>query len=83
MPGRTYIFRIGTQSVSGSITTIKYSIDVNTRKHLAATTLDLNEIGFCNLATAFPVPSIPTRPTARPARSSSSIVTPTGPSGPA
>jgi sulfate adenylyltransferase subunit 1 (EFTu-like GTPase family) len=30
-PGRNYIFRIGTQSVSGSITTIKHRIDVNTR----------------------------------------------------
>ena len=54
-PGRNYIFRIGTQSVSGSITTIKHRIDVNTRDHLAATRLNLNEIGFCNVAVAFPV----------------------------
>jgi bifunctional enzyme CysN/CysC len=54
-PGRNYIFRIGTQSVTGSITTIKHRIDVNTRDHLAATTLGLNEIGFCNVAVAFPV----------------------------
>ena len=54
-PGRNYIFRIATQSVSGSITTIKHRIDVNTRDHLAATTLGLNEIGFCNVAVAFPV----------------------------
>jgi bifunctional enzyme CysN/CysC len=54
-PGRNYIFRIGTQSVSGSITTIKHRIDVNSREHLAATTLNLNEIGFCNVAVAFPV----------------------------
>jgi bifunctional enzyme CysN/CysC len=54
-PGRNYIFRIGTQSVSGSITTIKHRIDVNSREHLAATTLGLNEIGFCNVAVAFPV----------------------------
>jgi bifunctional enzyme CysN/CysC len=54
--GRNYIFRIGTQTVaSGSITAIKYRIDVNSREHLAATTLALNEIGFCNLATALPV----------------------------
>ena len=54
-PGRNYIFRIGTQSVSGSLTTIKHRIDVNTRDRLAATTLGLNEIGFCNVAVAFPV----------------------------
>jgi bifunctional enzyme CysN/CysC len=56
VPGRNYIFRIGTQTVtSGSITAIKYRIDVDTRVHLAASTLELNEIAFCNLATALPV----------------------------
>jgi bifunctional enzyme CysN/CysC len=56
VPGRNYIFRIGTQSVaSGSITAIKYRIDVNTREHLAASTLALNEIGFCNFVTTLPV----------------------------
>lgn len=55
MPGRSYAFRIGTQSIaSGSITAIKYKVDVNTRAHLAATTLGLNEIGFCNVSTALP-----------------------------
>lgn len=55
LPGRSYMFRIGTQSIaSGSITAIKHKIDVNTREHLAATTLALNEIGFCNVSTALP-----------------------------
>ncbi len=55
VPGRAYALRIGTQSIgSGSITAIKYKIDVNTREHLAAATLALNEIGFCNIATALP-----------------------------
>jgi bifunctional enzyme CysN/CysC len=56
VPGRAYALRIGTQSLSSaSITAIKYKIDVNTREHLAATTLGLNEIGFCNVSTALPV----------------------------
>ncbi len=56
VPGRNYVLRIGTQTVAScSITAIKYRIDVNSREHLAATTLSLNEIGFCNLATALPV----------------------------
>ncbi len=55
VPGRSYILRVGTQSVAASITTIKYQIDVNTREHLAATKLGLNEIGFCNIATALPI----------------------------
>jgi bifunctional enzyme CysN/CysC len=56
VPGRNYILRIGTQTVmSGSVTALKYRIDVNTREHLAASKLGLNEIAFCNLATALPV----------------------------
>jgi bifunctional enzyme CysN/CysC len=56
LPGRSYILRIGTRSgVSASVTSIKYKIDVNTREHLATHGLALNEIGFCNIATALPV----------------------------
>jgi bifunctional enzyme CysN/CysC len=37
VPGRSYAFRIGTQSMgSGSITAIKYKMDVNSGAHLAA-----------------------------------------------
>jgi len=46
---------IGTKIVPASVTAIKYKIDVNTREHLAAQTLMLNEIGFCNISTATPV----------------------------
>lgn len=56
VPARNYVVRIGTQTItSASVTAIKYRIDVNTREHLAATTLGLNEIAFCNFATALPV----------------------------
>jgi bifunctional enzyme CysN/CysC len=54
-PGRSYLVRIGTKVVSASITELKYKIDVNTRGHLAAHTLSLNDIGFCNLSTSVPV----------------------------
>lgn len=55
VPGRSYAFRIGTQSIaSGSITAMKYRIDVNTGAHVAARTLRLNEIGFCKIATVLP-----------------------------
>jgi bifunctional enzyme CysN/CysC len=53
--GRSYLIRIGTRIVPASITTIKYKINVNTQEHLAAPTLELNDIGFCNLATVTPV----------------------------
>lgn len=55
MPGRSYLARMGTKTVPIAVTTIKYKIDVNTGEHLAARTLGLNDIAFCNLATASPV----------------------------
>jgi bifunctional enzyme CysN/CysC len=55
VPGRSYLARIGTKTVPLTVTTIKHKIDVNTRAHLAAPTLDLNDIGFCNLSTSIPV----------------------------
>ncbi|MGF6312899.1 bifunctional enzyme CysN/CysC [Bradyrhizobium sp. i1.8.4] len=53
-PGRNYVLRIGSQTVSGSIAAIRHRIDVNTCEHLAAGTLSLNEIAFCDVATALP-----------------------------
>ena len=55
IPGRSYLLRTGTRTVPTSITTIKYKVDVNTREHLAAGTLRLNDIAFCNLATDAPI----------------------------
>ena len=55
VPGRSYLARIGTKITPVSVTSIKYKVDVNTREHLAAHTLSLNDIAFCNLATAAPV----------------------------
>ena len=55
MPGRSYLARIGTKTTPITVTGIKYKIDINTREHLAAHTLDLNDIAFCNLSTATPV----------------------------
>ncbi|MDF0516655.1 sulfate adenylyltransferase subunit CysN [Bradyrhizobium yuanmingense] len=55
VPGRNYILRVGSQTKTGSITAIEHRIDVNTREHLAARTLRLNEIGFCKVATAVTV----------------------------
>jgi bifunctional enzyme CysN/CysC len=55
VPGRRYALRIGTQLIpSGSVTAIKYKINVNTREHLATRTLGLNEIGFCNVSLVRP-----------------------------
>jgi bifunctional enzyme CysN/CysC len=55
VPGRSYLARIATKAVPVTVTTLKYRIDPNTGEHLAAHTLALNDIGFCNLATGIPV----------------------------
>jgi len=48
-PGRPYLLKIGTRTVTAQVTEIKHRIDVNTFDHLAAKELGLNEVGFCNL----------------------------------
>nr|WP_175800855.1 sulfate adenylyltransferase subunit CysN [Burkholderia anthina] len=55
LPGRPYLVKLGTQIVSATCATPKHKIDVNTREHLAARTLALNEIGVCNLSFDRPV----------------------------
>ena len=59
LPGRPYLMKIGTRTVGVSIAHPKYRIDVNTLDHLAATTLELNEIGVCNLSLDRGVPFDP------------------------
>jgi bifunctional enzyme CysN/CysC len=55
VPGRSYLLKIGTRTVPATVTALKYRIDVNSLARLADKTLQLNEIGFCNLSTAVPL----------------------------
>ncbi|RIK94913.1 MAG: adenylyl-sulfate kinase [Proteobacteria bacterium] len=52
LPERQYLMRIGCRYVPARITALKHKVDVNTLQHLAGKTLELNEIGFCNVSTA-------------------------------
>ncbi|MBY0563820.1 MAG: sulfate adenylyltransferase subunit CysN [Hyphomonadaceae bacterium] len=54
-PGRPYWLKVGTALVSAQITDIKYKVNVNTLEHLAAKTLDLNEIAVCNISLDRPI----------------------------
>lgn len=56
LPGRPYLLKLGTRTVSASITEPKYKVNVNTLEHLAAKQLELNEIGVCNIALDRAVP---------------------------
>ena len=51
LPGRPYLLKIGTQTVTVTITDIKYVVNVNTLEHIAAKSLHLNNIGVCNIST--------------------------------
>ncbi len=52
LPGRSYLMKIGARTVPATVTELKHHLDVETFAKRAAKTLELNEIGFCNLATA-------------------------------
>ena len=50
LSGRAYWLKIGTKTVSATVTDLKYKINVNTLEHLAAKQLELNEIAVCNVS---------------------------------
>ncbi|MCS6890563.1 MAG: sulfate adenylyltransferase subunit CysN [Rhodovarius sp.] len=52
LPGRQYMMRIGHLWTRASVTAIKHRIDVTTLDQQPATRLAMNEIAFCNFATA-------------------------------
>ena len=51
--------KIGTRTVTATVAQPKYKVNVNTLEHTAAKTLELNEIGVCNLSLDRPVPFDP------------------------
>jgi bifunctional enzyme CysN/CysC len=55
LPGRPYLLKTGTKTVSASVTDPKYKVNVNTLERLAAKQLELNEIGVCNISTDQPI----------------------------
>jgi bifunctional enzyme CysN/CysC len=55
LSGRPYWLKIGTKTVSATVTELKHKINVNTLEHLAAKQLELNEIAVCNISLDQPV----------------------------
>jgi bifunctional enzyme CysN/CysC len=55
LPGRSYILRTETDQVSATVTDLKYRVNVNDFAHEAAKSLDINEVGVCNLSTRAPI----------------------------
>ncbi len=50
LPGRSYLMKLGTATVTCSVTALKHKVNVNTLEHSAAKQLELNEIGVCNIS---------------------------------
>ena len=55
LPGRPYLIKLAARTITGSITALKHKVNVNTLEHVAAKSLELNEIGLCNLSLDAPV----------------------------
>ena len=51
LPGRPYVLKLATQTITATVQPPKYQVNVNTLEHLAAKTLDLNAIGVATLTT--------------------------------
>lgn len=55
VPGKTYLVKHTTQSVPGTIDTLKYRVDVNTLHRSPAPQLELNEIGRVSMSLQAPI----------------------------
>ena len=51
IPHRSYVLKIGSREVSAQINRLKYRLDVDSNKHLEATSLQMNDIGIVNIST--------------------------------
>jgi bifunctional enzyme CysN/CysC len=61
IPGRGYVLRTETESVTCTITALKYEIDVCTFAQDAAKTLPMNGVGVCNISLQAPIAFDPYR----------------------
>jgi bifunctional enzyme CysN/CysC len=55
LPGRPYLLKAGTRTVGAAVSELRHRVDVENFSPLAAKTLALNDIGFCNLSLAEPI----------------------------
>jgi bifunctional enzyme CysN/CysC len=53
--GRSYLMRIGGARVTATITPLKYKLDLESLEHLAATKLECDEVGVCEIELSRPI----------------------------
>jgi bifunctional enzyme CysN/CysC len=59
LPGRTYLLKCASQTVTASITALRHKLDVDNLEEAAAKQLEMNEIGLCNLSVSRPIVFLP------------------------
>lgn len=53
--GKDYLVKLGTKTISGIVSEIKYAVDVNTGEHISADSLTKNGIAVCTILLAEPI----------------------------
>lgn len=53
--GKNYLVKLGTKTISGIVSEIKYAVDVNTGEHIPADSLTKNGIAVCTILLAEPI----------------------------
>lgn len=53
--GKDYLVKLGTKTISGIVSEIKYAVDVNTGEHIPADSLTKNGISVCTILLAEPI----------------------------
>jgi len=55
LPGRNYTLKSGNQTTTATVLNLKFKLNVDNLDHVAGKTLEINEVGSCNLNTAKPL----------------------------
>ena len=55
LPGRSYLIKAGSATAPAHISTLKHKVNVNTLQREPGKTLELNEVGICNISLTKPM----------------------------
>ncbi len=59
LSGRSYLFKLGARTTTGSVTRLRHRIDVNTQEKLSADELKMNDLGVVQIGLTAPVAFAP------------------------
>lgn len=55
LPGRSYVMKIGPQTAIATVTALRYRLDIERFRRIAASMLELNAVGVCNVSSDRPI----------------------------